>query len=267
MGIAASRLRAIALAARRVAAHPTWAGAYARWSFQRLRSPDRPLAAHDAEAYLTDEDTALRETLDVSADRLAALREPFERMEHDDTEPGALNDGSIELQGAISASVRALEPDVVVETGVARGFSSATALRALEDLGHGHLHSIELPTIDPADTPDADIGLMVPSDLRGRWSLHLGPARRLLPKLLAELGAVDVFVHDSDHRYANQVFEITTVWPRLQPGGVIIVDDIDSPALIEAAQRYGVRPFLVERWPPGKSPLGIMRKPERARRN
>jgi hypothetical protein len=44
---------------------------------------------------------------------------------------------------------------------------------------------------------------------------------------VAELGEVDVFVHDSLHTGRNVAFELDTVWPALRTGGVAIVDDID----------------------------------------
>ena len=42
---------------------------------------------------------------------------------------------------------RLLEPQVVLETGVAYGVSSAFILRALEENGHGILHSVDLPPL------------------------------------------------------------------------------------------------------------------------
>src|SRR5579862_4942290 len=41
--------------------------------------------------------------------------------------------------------VRALMPDVMVETGVCNGKSSAFVLNAMDHNGRGHLHSIDLP--------------------------------------------------------------------------------------------------------------------------
>jgi hypothetical protein len=49
-----------------------------------------------------------------------------------------------------------------------------------------------------------------------------------LPRLLSRLGQVDLFVHDSLHTEHNVRFELDRVWPVLRPGGVIVVDDIDS---------------------------------------
>src|SRR6266403_4839363 len=43
---------------------------------------------------------------------------------------------------------RALEPEVVIETGVASGLSSAYILKALSDNVRGRLYSVDLPNAD-----------------------------------------------------------------------------------------------------------------------
>ena len=60
------------------------------------------------------------------------------------------------------ASVRALAPNTVVETGVANGVSSAYLLLALQKNGKGCLHSIGLA--DPAFLPPGKhLGWLVPN--------------------------------------------------------------------------------------------------------
>jgi predicted O-methyltransferase YrrM len=120
---------------------------------------------------------------------------------------------------------RLLEPAVVVETGVAYGVSSAFILRALEANGRGVLHSVDLPPL--RREADRFWGIAVPEALRGRWKLHRGSSRRVLPELLGGLGAVDLFVHDSLHTYRNMRREFDLVWPYLRTGGVIVADDVE----------------------------------------
>src|SRR5271156_5195455 len=55
------------------------------------------------------------------------------------------NDGDPGLVRAIWCLIRHLRPNHVVETGVARGFTSRFILEALERNGSGHLWSIDLP--------------------------------------------------------------------------------------------------------------------------
>lgn len=122
------------------------------------------------------------------------------------------------------AALRALRPDVVVETGVANGVSSTYLLLALQLNGNGVLHSIDIG--DPGHLPRGkQTGWLVPSWLRGRWTLHLGDARALLPTVLQQLGTIDVFVHDSLHTHTHMMFEFVTAYPYLRSGGVLLVDD------------------------------------------
>jgi predicted O-methyltransferase YrrM len=121
---------------------------------------------------------------------------------------------------------RLLEPDVVVETGVAYGVSSAFVLKALEANGRGALHSIELPPLRPL-RQGSSWGAAVPAALRHRWTVHRGASARVLPGLLREIGAPDVFLHDSLHTERNMRREFEYVWPRLRTGGVVLADDVE----------------------------------------
>jgi predicted O-methyltransferase YrrM len=120
---------------------------------------------------------------------------------------------------------RLLEPAMVVETGVAYGASSAFVLKALAENGRGTLHSVDLPPL--RREADRFWGIAVPEALKGRWKLHRGSSRRVLPELLEGLEAVDLFVHDSLHTYRNMRREFETVWPYLHTGGVILADDVE----------------------------------------
>jgi predicted O-methyltransferase YrrM len=120
---------------------------------------------------------------------------------------------------------RLLEPAVVVETGVAYGVSSAFILKALEENGRGVLHSVDLPPL--RQRYNEFWGIAVNEALRPRWSIHRGSSERVLPGLLEEVGAVDLFLHDSLHTYRNMRREFEAVWPRLRTGGVILADDVE----------------------------------------
>jgi hypothetical protein len=127
--------------------------------------------------------------------------------------------------------VRALKPEAVVETGVAAGISSSFILQALEDNNKGTLYSIDLPNYDlPNDLtfiPDGKHpGFAIPERLKKRWQLRLGTSKDILPGLLAEIGRVDIFLHDSEHSYENMLFEFVAAWDYLQHGGLLLSHDI-----------------------------------------
>jgi hypothetical protein len=122
---------------------------------------------------------------------------------------------------------RALKPEVVVETGVASGVSSAHWLRALALNGKGKLYSIDLPNLNDGVALPAgkDPGWIVPDNLRDRWNLRLGASRVLLPELLGSLSSVDIFFHDSDHAKEAMMFEFEAAFPKVRTGGLILSDD------------------------------------------
>jgi hypothetical protein len=135
------------------------------------------------------------------------------------------NDGDAGFVRAIWCLVRHLKPRSVVETGVAHGVTSRFILEALERNGDGHLWSIDRPPMEPEWKQQ--IGVAVSNRLRDRWSYISGSSRRRLPGLLAQLGQIDLFIHDSLHSERNVRFEIDGAWAVLRPGGAIVVDDID----------------------------------------
>jgi len=139
---------------------------------------------------------------------------------------GAWNDGDAGLARAIWCLVLHLRPRNVVETGVGHGVTSRFILEALERDGAGHLSSIDIPALDPVLR--AQVGMAVGDRLRQRWSYVEGSSRRRLPALLAKLGQIDLFIHDSLHSQRNVRFELDRAWPILRPGGAIVLDDIDA---------------------------------------
>jgi hypothetical protein len=135
------------------------------------------------------------------------------------------NDGDRALAEAIWCIIAHRRPASIVETGVAHGLTSRVILKGLERNGSGHLWSVDLPAVDPTLHPE--IGMAVPTELRSRWSYVQGTSRDQLPRVLAELEELDLFVHDSLHTGRNTRFELESAWGVLRPGGVAVIDDID----------------------------------------
>ena len=158
-------------------------------------------------------------------------------------------------------AVRAVKPGMIVETGVASGLSSAHILRALAANGTGTLHSIDLPNVQQGSVlpKGRTSGWIVPDSLRGRWKLHLGDTRELLPDLLGTLGRIDIFLHDSDHSYEAMSFEFEQAFPRLEYGGLLMSDDTHlHSAWDDFCAKHGLRPTRVGH-------LGVTRKPRNVR--
>jgi hypothetical protein len=136
------------------------------------------------------------------------------------------NDGDTALVRAMWRIVRQMKPARVVETGVAHGFTSRVILGALARNGFGHLWSIDRPPLNPETR--ARVGLAVGGHHAEQWTLIRKSSRRALPALLNRLGTIDLFLHDSLHTERNVCFELEQVWRALRPGGIAVIDDIDS---------------------------------------
>ena len=171
---------------------------------------------------------------------------------------GHRHDGGNTLAQALWILIRHFKPTKIVETGVARGISSAFQLGALEKNGAGQLWSIDLPPVRPGW--QVDTGRAVPDRLRSRWTYIRASSRRALPPLLTELGAIDMFVHDGLHTAETMTFEFHHVWPYLVSGAVLVADDADAnTAFVEFAQRAALEPLAMTE-PDKGSVVGVLRK-------
>jgi len=153
----------------------------------------------------------------------------------------------------------------VVETGVARGLTSRVILEALDANGSGRLCSIDLPPLMQEPSSREETGAAVGEGLKRRWTLVRGSSRRRLPRLLEELGTIDLFVHDSRHSDRNVSFELTHAWAALAPGGFLLVDDVHrNGAFMPCVESFGGPPAIVSRSNDGVSLFGMIRKPDAA---
>jgi predicted O-methyltransferase YrrM len=133
--------------------------------------------------------------------------------------------------------VRAMRPSVVVETGVCYGASSAYILEALRLNGRGVLYSIDLG--NAPDEPPNDF--FVRPALKDRWRLIIGDSRRELPRLLARLGQIDLFHHDSLHTYEHMMWEYETAFPHLGANGVLSSHDVRT--IVSLGNPFQRNPF------------------------
>lgn len=153
-----------------------------------------------------------------------AIREHIasERALLDRPESAAMHDADAGLSDFCYVICRALRPRVVVETGVGSGVTTSFILQALAANDEGRLWSIDLPPIGA----EQFAGSFVPEQLRSRWTLLRGRSRDLLPQLLSDVQAPDVFLHDSLHTARNMTFEFQAAWQKMNAGSVLLSDDI-----------------------------------------
>jgi SAM-dependent methyltransferase len=176
---------------------------------------------------------------------------------------GLWDDGDALLGRLAWCLARHLRPKRVAETGVGRGFTTRVLLEALERNGDGHLWSIDLPPLLERGLAQ-ETGAAVPERLHERWTLLRGSSRRLLPNLVAILGQIDLFAHDSMHTARNLRFELEQVWPALAPGGAMLIDDVeDNVATGQFLQAHPETPAVISTSDDGEALIGWLLKPSR----
>ena len=154
----------------------------------------------------------------------------------------------------IEQVVLEIEPKVVVETGVAHGISSRHILQVFDTLERktgfeSKLHSIDVD----ARTRWPDLA----ED--SRWTFHLLEGDHQIQEVLEGIGPIDLFIHDSDHSYGTQMREYQTAWRLLNPGGVLISDDVNwSRAFLEFCLGQRLTPVFLSEAP---KVAGAVRKP------
>ena len=212
-------------------------------------------------AYLTDlPASTLSRKFDEALQTAAMLKKRFENT----VSLSGSGAGPFSKYGLVTLYliVRISTPELVVETGVAHGSSSACILAAMRRNRYGMLYSIDFPNAEyrarnslvSDSLQGMEPGWLVSQDLRDRWKLIVGRSADKLVPLLRDLGAIDVFIHDSEHTYENMIFEYLATWPFLKPGGSLISDDIDwNGAFEDFAHRVSANPRVVGN-------LGVLRK-------
>jgi predicted O-methyltransferase YrrM len=122
---------------------------------------------------------------------------------------------------------RYMKPRVVVETGVAAGWSSRAFLAALKKNGVGSLYSSDLPYFR-LPNPERFVGVLVEPELRDGWRLELDGDEINLPRILDNIEQIDIFHYDSDKMRSGREFAVSLVRQKLTPNGIIVMDDIHN---------------------------------------
>lgn len=153
---------------------------------------------------------------------------------------------------------QARQPRMIVETGVAHGWSSLAFLLYLKEQGNGALHSVDLPLLELHN--DRYVGVAVPNDLKSAWHLYRMADREGLPRIIKSHPQIDLAYYDSDKSEDGRAFAYNLLWNALRPGGVLISDDIsDNMAFAQFCEENNVDPIVVAE--PGCNPQGILIKP------
>jgi len=135
--------------------------------------------------------------------------------------------------------IRETRPKIVIETGVANGASTRKILSSFKEfnLVDSELYSFD---IDPR---------VASTDLirSPQFNFVLVSSPDSFVNSMNEIKRVDLFYHDSDHSYDNQMLEYLTAWEMLNPeNGIIVSDDANwSNDFIDFSKMVNRVPFLL----------------------
>ena len=118
------------------------------------------------------------------------------------------------------------KPELILETGVASGWSSTAFLKAIYENKCGKLFSSDLPYPNQEGSIN-NIGILVPQYLKNNWLLCTEGDEICLPKFIG--GTKFNIVHyDSAKSYTSRVKFWDTVKDHLSENALIIFDDIQD---------------------------------------
>jgi hypothetical protein len=151
--------------------------------------------------------------------------------------------GSIELLYFLTRKVM---PKVILETGVAAGWSSYALLSAVErNKNNAVLLSSDLPYFR-IRKPEQYIGVLVPEKLRGRhWKLEIKGDDLNLLKLISEETKLQLIHYDSDKRKLGREKFLNTISKSLDNDSIVVMDDIQNNLAFKEYVSTGNLPYVV----------------------
>jgi predicted O-methyltransferase YrrM len=141
---------------------------------------------------------------------------------------GEGHDADANLAHVVWCAIRHMDPQRVLETGVARGVTSVLALGAMAQSngGLGRLWSIDLPPMMSGWHEQSKV--LVDETAWPDWTYIRGSSRRTMASTCASMESIDIFIHDSLHTPQTMKYEFEEAWPFMRAGGLLISDDVEG---------------------------------------
>jgi len=157
---------------------------------------------------------------------------------------------------ALQEIIWKVKPDLIIETGIAYGWSSYAILLAIRENKFGKLLSIDLPY--PFLNEKSNIGILVPEKLRKNWKILFCRDKIGIVKAIKKFNyKIDFFHYDSDKNYNAKLNNLKTIWKYMQPNGIVICDDInDNLAFFDFVKNIKKKYYVIKT---GNKFLGIVR--------
>lgn len=125
---------------------------------------------------------------------------------------------------------RKIKPKIIVETGVAAGWSSLAILRAIAKNGTGKLYSSDFPYFR-LKNPEQYVGYLAKSEINNAdWFLDIRGDDVAIPEIYKRIGEknIDLFHYDSDKSYSGRKKVFKKLFPKFHSKTIMIFDDIQD---------------------------------------
>ena len=126
--------------------------------------------------------------------------------------------------------IRKFKPKIVVETGVAAGWSSLAVLKAFQKNGEGKLYSSDFPYFR-LENPEQYVGYLAKNEInKTDWYLDIRGDDLAIPEIFKRIGKnnIDLFHYDSDKSYSGRDKVFKKLYYKFNKKTVIIFDDIQD---------------------------------------
>lgn len=148
----------------------------------------------------------------------------------------------LNLYPVLSECVQKYEPKSYLEIGVQEGNSLKAVLKADNEKRISILHLCDLWGTSYGGTGrgthDHIHGVLRSVNFQGEVTFHDGDSHKLISDLKQKF---DMILVDGDHSDIGCTLDLINVWPLLNPGGIVLVDDIIHPAhkyLLETVSKF-----------------------------
>lgn len=125
---------------------------------------------------------------------------------------------------------RKIKPKIIVETGVAAGWSSLAILRAIAKNGTGKLYSSDFPYFR-LKNPEQYVGYLAKNEIsNANWFLDIRGDDVAIPEIFKRIGEnnIDLFHYDSDKSYSGRKRVFKNLFSKFHSKTIMIFDDIQD---------------------------------------
>ena len=140
---------------------------------------------------------------------------------------------------------RHYKPKIILETGVAAGYSSYAFLEAINKNDVGKLFSSDFPYFR-LKNPEQYIGIVVPDNLKKNWRLETLGDDKNIEIYKKEFKKIDLLFYDSDKRYSSKRKFFKKITNYINENTIIIIDDLHNDSFFfEYIEERGIKNWHV----------------------